>query len=109
MLPTMNIVVSNVRGPDAPLYLAGAQMVAFAPVSIAMNGLGLNVTGFSYHGTLWLCAVSCRTMMPDPAFFAECLRSGFADLAAAAGGGPQAAARPALTSSSKPRRKPRRP
>ena len=109
MLPTMNIVVSNVRGPDAPLYLAGAQMVAFAPVSIAMNGLGLNVTGFSYHGTLWLCAVSCRTMMLDPAFFAECLRSGFADLAAAAGGGPQAAARPALTSSSKPRRKPRRP
>ena len=109
MLPTMNIVVSNVRGPDAPLYLAGAQMVAFAPVSIAMNGLGLNVTGFSYHGTLWLCAVSCRTMMPDPAFFAECLRSGFADLAAAAGGGPQAAARPALTSSTKPRRKPRRP
>ena len=109
MLPTMNIVVSNVRGPDAPLYLAGAQMVAFAPVSIAMNGLGLNVTGFSYHGTLWLCAVSCRTMMPDPAFFAECLRSGFADLAAAAGGGPKAAARPALTSSTKPRRKPRRP
>ena len=109
MLPTMNIVVSNVRGPDAPLYLAGAQMVAFAPVSIAMNGLGLNVTGFSYHGTSWLCAVSCRTMMPDPAFFAECLRSGFADLAAAAGGGPQAAARPALTSSSKPRRKSRRP
>ena len=109
MLPTMNMVVSNVRGPDAPLYLAGAQMVAFAPVSIAMNGLGLNVTGFSYHGTLWLCAVSCRNMMPDPAFFAECLRSSFADLAAAAaGGGPQAAAVPALTSSSKPRRKSRR-
>jgi hypothetical protein len=83
MLPTMNIVVSNVRGPDLPIYLAGAQMVAFAPVSIAMNGLGLNVTGFSYHGTLWVCAVACRQMMPDPAFFAECLREAFGELSGA--------------------------
>ena len=80
MLPTMNIVVSNVRGPDVPMFLAGAQMVAFAPVSIAMDGLGLNITGFSYHGTLWMCAVACRDMVPDPAFLADCLRSSFADL-----------------------------
>jgi hypothetical protein len=73
-----------VRGPDLPIYLAGAQMVAFAPVSIAMNGLGLNVTGFSYHGTLWVCAVACRQMMPDPAFFAECLREAFGELSGAA-------------------------
>ncbi|MCJ7590322.1 MAG: WS/DGAT domain-containing protein, partial [Woeseiaceae bacterium] len=85
MLPTMNIVVSNVRGPDVPMYMAGAQMIAFAPVSIAMNGLGLNITGFSYHGTMWMCAVACRDMMPDPAFFAECLRASFAELAASAG------------------------
>jgi WS/DGAT/MGAT family acyltransferase len=84
MLPTMNIVVSNVRGPDIPLYLAGARMVAFAPVSIAMNGLGLNVTGFSYHGTLWVCAVACRDMMPDPGLFATCLRESFDDLVKAA-------------------------
>ena len=84
MLPTMNIVVSNVRGPDVPMFLAGAQMVAFAPVSIAMDGLGLNITGFSYHGTLWMCAVACRDMVPDPGFFADCLRSSFADLVAAA-------------------------
>jgi hypothetical protein len=84
MLPTMNIVVSNVRGPDVPMFLAGAQMVAFAPVSISMDGLGLNITGFSYHGTLWMCAVACRDMIPDPGFFADCLRSSFADLVAAA-------------------------
>jgi hypothetical protein len=49
-----------------------------------MNGLGLNVTGFSYHGTMWVCAVACREMMPDPGFFADCLRGAFAELAAAA-------------------------
>jgi len=80
----MNIVVSNVRGPDLPIYMAGAQMVAFAPVSIALDGLGLNVTGFSYHGSMWVCAVACREMIPDPGFFAECMREAFADLVAAA-------------------------
>jgi len=98
MLPTMNIVVSNVRGPDLPIYLAGAQMVAFAPVSIALDGLGLNVTGFSYHGTMWVCSVGCREMMPDPGFFADCMREAFSELVAAAnalpegGGGPRTAA-----------------
>jgi diacylglycerol O-acyltransferase len=84
MLPTMNVVVSNVRGPDQPMYLAGARMVAFAPVSIAMNGIGLNVTGFSYSGTLWVCSVACRDMMPDPGFFADCLREAFSELVRAA-------------------------
>ena len=105
MLPTMNIVVSNVRGPDVPLYMAGAQMVAFAPVSIAMNGLGLNVTGFSYHGTLWICAVACRDMMPDPAFFADCLRSSFAKLVAAAEAGQQ----PRAAEPTAPRARSRKP
>ena len=106
MLPTMNIVVSNVRGPDVPMYLAGAQMVAFAPVSIAIDGLGLNVTGFSYHGTLWICAVACRDMMPDPGFFADCLRESFADLVAASPASEREVAAPAR---SKPRAKTRRP
>jgi WS/DGAT/MGAT family acyltransferase len=84
VLPQMSIVVSNVRGPDAPLYMAGARLVNFAPVSIAFDGLGLNVTGFSYNAMLWICATACRDMMPDPGFFAECLRASFAALEAAA-------------------------
>jgi hypothetical protein len=92
MLPTMNIVVSNVRGPDVPLYMAGARMVNFAPVSIAMDGLGLNVTGFSYHGTMWVCSVACREMMPDPAFFSECLMKSFDEMVKAAAALPEPAA-----------------
>ena len=83
-LPGIGLIVSNVRGPDVPLYMAGAQLVNYSPISIAIDGLGLNVTGFSYNGTMWICAVSCREMMPDPAVFAECLRESFADLKAAA-------------------------
>jgi WS/DGAT/MGAT family acyltransferase len=113
MLPTMNVVVSNVRGPDVPMYLAGAQMVAFAPVSIAIDGLGLNVTGFSYHGTLWVCAVACREMIPDPAFFADCLKSSCGKLVAAAAALPEpgAARQPASSAagSGQVRRARRRP
>jgi WS/DGAT/MGAT family acyltransferase len=83
-LPGIGLIVSNVRGPDVPLYMAGAQLVNYSPISIAIDGMGLNVTGFSYNGTMWICAVSCRQMMPDPAVFADCLRSSFAELKAAA-------------------------
>ena len=85
LIPQMSIVVSNVRGPDVPLFMAGARLVSFAPVSIVIDGLGLNVTGFSYHGTMWICAVACRDMMPDPAHFADCLRQSFQQLVDAAG------------------------
>jgi WS/DGAT/MGAT family acyltransferase len=83
-LPGIGLTVSNVRGPDVPLYMAGAQLVNYSPISIAIDGLGLNVTGFSYAGTMWICAVSCREMVPDPSFFAECLRSSFAEIKEAA-------------------------
>jgi WS/DGAT/MGAT family acyltransferase len=85
-LPGVGLTVSNVRGPDVPLYMAGAQLVNYSPISIAIDGMGLNVTGFSQAGTMWICAVSCREMMPDPAHFAECLRSSFAGLKEAAAG-----------------------
>jgi hypothetical protein len=84
LMSLANITVSNVRGPDIPLYLAGARLQSFLPVSAILSGLGLNVTGFSYNGTLWVCAVCCRKAMPDPAFFAECLKESFNDLVAAA-------------------------
>ncbi len=82
--PRIGLIVSNVRGPDVPLYMAGARLVNYSPISIATHGMGLNVTGFSYAGTMWICAVSCRDMLPDPAFFATCMRESFEDLKAAA-------------------------
>ena len=73
-LPGLGLVVSNVRGPGVPLYMAGARLVSYAPISIVLDRVGLNVTAFSYAGTMCLCAISCREMLPDPAYFADCLR-----------------------------------
>jgi hypothetical protein len=84
LMSVANITVSNVRGPEVPLYLAGARLHSFLPVSAIFPGLGLNITGFSYHGTMWVCAVASRRSMPDPAFFAECLHASFDELVDAA-------------------------
>jgi WS/DGAT/MGAT family acyltransferase len=84
VLDQLNCTVSNVRGPDVPLYVAGARAVHMYPVSIPIDGVGLNFTGFSYNGVMWISCVSCRNMVPDPAFLAECLRTASAELLAAA-------------------------
>jgi WS/DGAT/MGAT family acyltransferase len=95
LLPQFNFTVSNVRGPSTALYMAGARVHAFMPVNMLLDGMGLNITGFSYNGVLWVCAVSDRAMMPDPGFFMDCFRESFAEHLALALRAPEAEARPA--------------
>ena len=63
--PPYNVVISNVPGPRAPLYLAGARMVGYFPVSMVTDGLGLNLTVQSYLDHLDLGFLSCRELVPD--------------------------------------------
>jgi diacylglycerol O-acyltransferase / wax synthase len=84
LVPMCNTTVSNVRGPDVPLYMAGARLQVYLPVSIPFNGIGLNMTGFSYNGVLWVCFVSCRDMLQDPSFFSQCLKESFDEILEAA-------------------------
>ena len=92
LVPLVNVTVSNVHGPDEALYMAGAKLQMFTPVSIVIDGVGLNLTGLSYNGTLWVCFVSCRKMLPDPSVFVQCLNQSFDELVAAAVGKRQPAA-----------------
>jgi WS/DGAT/MGAT family acyltransferase len=81
---SVNLTVSNVRGPDEAIYLAGAKAMCLYPVSIPADGVGLNFTGVSYNGVMWVSMVSCREMMPDPGYFLECMRGSWEELLAAA-------------------------
>ncbi len=65
--PTWNLVISNVPGPQFPLYLAGARLVANYPVSVITDGMGLNITVMSYCGKLDIGIVADREQMPDVA------------------------------------------
>jgi diacylglycerol O-acyltransferase / wax synthase len=61
-----NLFVSNVPGPQLPLYIAGARVEGIYPVSAVtdMTG-GLNITLFSYDGALDFGLIACREMVPD--------------------------------------------
>jgi diacylglycerol O-acyltransferase / wax synthase len=63
--PAWNLVVSNVPGPQFPLYMAGAKLVANYPVSVITDGMGLNITVMSYNGQMDYGIVADRDQMPD--------------------------------------------
>jgi diacylglycerol O-acyltransferase len=60
-----NVVISNVPGPQFPIYGIGAQLVANYPVSAINDGVGLNITVQSYNGNLDFGLVACRELLPD--------------------------------------------
>ena len=63
--PAWNLVVSNVPGPQVPLYMAGARLEANYPISVVTDGMGLNITVMSYCGKLDFGIVADREQMPD--------------------------------------------
>jgi len=82
--PVINTVVTNVPGPQMPLYMAGAQMVALFGMGPVTDGMGIIHPVFSYNGTITISFTSCREMLPDPAFYAECVQASFDELYEAA-------------------------
>ena len=60
-----NVVISNVPGPQFPIYGVGAKLVANYPVSAINDGIGLNITLQSYNGSLDFGLVACRELLPD--------------------------------------------
>jgi WS/DGAT/MGAT family acyltransferase len=61
--PAANVVISNVPGVPTPLYMAGAKMLHFYPVSIPTHGLAVNITVQSYAGKLEFGITACRRVL----------------------------------------------
>ncbi len=62
--PAFNVIISNVPGPDEPLYFRGARLDAAYPMSIPLHGLALNITCMSYAGSLDFGFIGCRDTLP---------------------------------------------
>jgi WS/DGAT/MGAT family acyltransferase len=78
--PPANVVVSNVPGPQAPLYLAGARVLTLYPVSIPAHGMALNLTVQSYCGSLDFGLTACRKTVPELRKLADYLEESLAEL-----------------------------
>ncbi len=80
MNPPFNLVISNVPGPQTPLYCAGAKLQHFYPVSTLVDGQGLNMTVQSYNGNLDFGFVADRDLVPDLWVMTDMLHAEMADL-----------------------------
>ncbi len=59
-----NLVISNVPGPSVPLYMAGAKMLTFHPMSIVVHGVALNITIQTYTGSVDFGLVADKKAIP---------------------------------------------
>jgi diacylglycerol O-acyltransferase / wax synthase len=82
--PIYNVVVSNVPGPDFPLYLDGAELVATYPMGPIMEGAGLNVTVLSYLDNVDFGFLAGAELVPDVWDMADVVDEAMAALLAAA-------------------------
>jgi WS/DGAT/MGAT family acyltransferase len=83
--PIHSLLVSNVHGPDFPLYLGDAELVAAFPLGPVLDGAGLNVTIMSYRGVLNWGLIACAETVPGVTSIAAAIQVSLDELRSAAG------------------------
>ena len=79
-----NLIVTNVPGPQVPLYLLGARLLGGFPQVPLFENQGLGIALFSYCGSLGFGFNADRELVPDLDVFAAAVQQGFTELARAA-------------------------
>jgi len=62
--PAFNVIVSNVPGPDRPLYLSGSKLQEIYPLSVVTDAQALNITAVSCGTRVCLGITSCPDQLP---------------------------------------------
>jgi hypothetical protein len=75
-----NLVVTNVPGPQFPLYAAGARMLEMYPVVPLTRGQAVSIGLTSYDGRVFFGLNADRDAMPDIDVLASCLEESLAEL-----------------------------
>lgn len=82
--PSYHLIVSNIRGPQQPLFSDGARVVAMRSMGPLALQQGLNVTAWSYLDDFAIGLHACRECVPDLRSLASDLKLEFEALRAAA-------------------------
>lgn len=81
ILPPMgNVLISNIPGPNNALYMMGAKMDKCFPISVLPPGMSLNITLYSYNGSIHVGLVACRSALPDLSELADYIETAFVAL-----------------------------
>ena len=75
-----NLVISNVPGPQLPLFSCGARVLTHYPVSIPVHTQAVNITVQSYNGTMYFGITACARALPDANVLREDLLLAFQEL-----------------------------
>jgi len=78
--PPVNLVLSNVPGPRERLTIGRASLEAIYSVGPILEGIGLNITAWSYAESLHVSVLGCPTSVPDPWPIAEALHDSLAEI-----------------------------
>jgi WS/DGAT/MGAT family acyltransferase len=78
--PPLNLVISNVPGPRESLFCAGAKLEQMYPVSVVVDGVGLNITVMSYRDHLDFGVVTDQGQIPDAWPFIDHLHAAIDEL-----------------------------
>ena len=82
--PFLNTVITNVPGPQIPIFFTGARLVGLYGMGPVMDGMGIIHPVFSFSGRISISVTACRDAMPDPGFYAKCIQASFDELLDAA-------------------------
>jgi len=80
--PTYNVTITNVPGPQVPLYSMGAKLVTMIGFGPLTHGIGLMFPVSSYNGSFTISFTACREIVPDPRFLEQCIDASFDEMRA---------------------------
>jgi WS/DGAT/MGAT family acyltransferase len=80
-----NTVSTNVPGPQIPLYSVGRKLLAWLPMGVVSNNLGLFVAILTYNQKITLGTTVDRRQIPDPWVLSQCIRESYEELRELAG------------------------
>ncbi len=72
--PLFNLVITNVPGPQVPLYMNGKLMLANMGMAPIFDGMGLIIPVLSYNGVLSFSPTTAHNIMPDVDLFTKYIR-----------------------------------
>ncbi|MGO8864784.1 MAG: WS/DGAT/MGAT family O-acyltransferase [Acidimicrobiales bacterium] len=78
--PPVNVVLSNVAGPRKRIFFGPIELEGLYSVGPILEGIGLNITAWSYEGALGISVLGCPASVPDPWLIIDALHDSLDEL-----------------------------